>query len=198
MGTEPIQPLLIKTSIPMVISMMVQALYNIIDSLFVARIEEDALTAVSLAFSMQNLMIAIAIGTGVGFSALVSKSLGERNFEMANYAANNAIPLYAITYLLSGFYPELVKTQGAAARLDDFILFNLIFLVLLMIVRNLLPSDFTPVLFLMIYLPWMVYRGTDNLFVKKEKVPRFVVISSALLLGLPMVLKLILDLFIIK
>ncbi|MBQ1663484.1 MAG: MATE family efflux transporter, partial [Clostridia bacterium] len=61
MGTEPIQPLLIKTSIPMVISMMVQALYNIIDSLFVARIEEDALTAVSLAFSMQNLMIAIAI-----------------------------------------------------------------------------------------------------------------------------------------
>ena len=108
------------------------------------------------------------------------------------------ISYYAITYLLSGFYPELVKTQGAAARLDDFILFNLIFLVLLMIVRNLLPGDFTPVLFLMIYLPWMVYRGTDNLFVKKEKVPRFVVISSALLLGLPMVLKLILDLFIIK
>lgn len=108
------------------------------------------------------------------------------------------ISYYAITYLLSGFYPELVKTQGAAARLDDFILFNLIFLVLLMIVRNLLPSDFTPVLFLMIYLPWMVYRGTDNLFVKKEKVPRFVVISSALLLGLPIVLKLILDLFIIK
>jgi putative MATE family efflux protein len=100
MGTEPIQPLLIKTSIPMVISMLVQALYNIVDSLFVARIEEDALTAVSLAFSMQNLMIAIAIGTGVGFSALVSKSLGERNFEMANRAANNAIPLYALTYLL--------------------------------------------------------------------------------------------------
>ena len=99
MGTEPIQPLLIKTSLPMVISMLVQALYNIVDSLFVALIEEDALTAVSLAFSMQNLMIAVAIGTGVGFSALVSKSLGERNFEMANYAANNAIPLYAITYL---------------------------------------------------------------------------------------------------
>ena len=100
MGTDPIQPLLIKTSIPMVISMLVQALYNIVDSLFVARIEEDALTAVSLAFSMQNLMIAVAIGTGVGFSALVSKSLGERNFEMANRAANNAIPLYALTYLL--------------------------------------------------------------------------------------------------
>ncbi len=100
MGTDPIQPLLIKTSLPMVISMLVQALYNVVDSLFVARIEEDALTAVSLAFSMQNLMIAIAIGTGVGFSALVSKSLGERNFEAANRAANNAFILYAITYLV--------------------------------------------------------------------------------------------------
>ncbi|MBQ8063814.1 MAG: MATE family efflux transporter [Clostridia bacterium] len=100
MGIDPIQPLLVKTSLPMVISMLVQALYNIVDSLFVARIEEDALTAVSLAFSMQNLMIAIAIGTGVGFSALVSKSLGERNFEMANKAANNAFPLYGITYLV--------------------------------------------------------------------------------------------------
>lgn len=100
MGTDPIQPLLIKTSLPMIASMLVQALYNIIDSLFVARIEEDALTAVSLAFSMQNLMIAIAIGTGVGFSSLVSKSLGERNFEMANRAANNAFPLYGLTYLL--------------------------------------------------------------------------------------------------
>lgn len=99
MGTEPIRPLLIKTSLPMIASMMVQALYNVIDSLFVARIEEDALTAVSLAFAMQNLMIAIAIGTGVGFSALVSKSLGERNYEMANRAANNAFPLYFITYL---------------------------------------------------------------------------------------------------
>ena len=99
MGYEPIQPLLVKTALPMVISMLVQALYNIVDSLFVARIEEDALTAVSLAFSMQNLMIAIAVGTGVGFSALVSKSLGERNFEQANYAACNAIPLYGITYL---------------------------------------------------------------------------------------------------
>ncbi|MBP5271939.1 MAG: MATE family efflux transporter, partial [Clostridia bacterium] len=66
MGTEPIQPLLIKTSLPMVISMLVQALYNIVDSMFVARVSEEALTAVSLAFPLQNLMIAIATGTGVG------------------------------------------------------------------------------------------------------------------------------------
>jgi len=107
------------------------------------------------------------------------------------------ISYYIITYLLGGFYPELVKTEGATARLNDYILYNLIFLVLLMILRNLLPSDFTPVLFLMVYMPWMAYRGTDHLFVKKDKVAKFVVISSALLLGLPIALKAIMGLFII-
>jgi len=108
------------------------------------------------------------------------------------------ISYYIISYLLGGFYPELVKTEGATARLNDYILYNLIFLILLMLLRNLLPSDFTPVLFLMLYLPWMAYRGTDNLFVKKEKVAKFVVVSSTLLLGLPLLLSIILDLFIIK
>ena len=106
------------------------------------------------------------------------------------------ISYYVITYLLGGFYPELVKTEGATARLNDYILYNLIFLVLLSILRNLLPSDFTPVLFLLVYLPWMAYRGTDHLFVKKDKVPKFVVISSVLLLGVPALLKAILELFI--
>ena len=105
------------------------------------------------------------------------------------------ISYYIIIYLLGGFYPELVKTEGATARLNDYILYNLIFLVLLMILRNLLPSDFTPVLFFRVYLPWMAYRGTDNLFVKKEKVFKFVVISSALLLGLPLALTAGLSLF---
>ena len=93
------------------------------------------------------------------------------------------ISYYIIIYLLGGIYPELVKTEGATARLNDFILYNLIFLVLLIILRNLLPSDFTPVLFLMLNLPWMAYRGTEHLFVKKHKVARFVVVSSALLLA---------------
>ena len=66
-----------------------------------------------------------------------------------------------------------------------------------MILRNLLPSDFTPVLFLMVYLPWMAYRGTDHLFVKKNKVAKFVVISSILLLGLPLLLKALLSLLIV-
>lgn len=107
------------------------------------------------------------------------------------------ISYYIIIYLLGGFYPELAKTQGAKARLNDYILYNLIFLVLLMILRNLLPSDFTPVLFLMVYLPWMAYRGTDHLFVKKDKVAKFVVISSLLLLGLPILLNAILSLLIV-
>lgn len=107
------------------------------------------------------------------------------------------ISYYIIIYLLGGFYPELVKTEGATARLNDYILYNLILLVLLRILRNLLPSDFTPVLFLMVYLPWMAYRGTDHLFVKKEKVPKFVVISSVLLLGLPLLLEALLSLLII-
>ena len=108
------------------------------------------------------------------------------------------ISYYIIIYLLGGFYPELVKTEGATARLNDFVLYNLIFLVLLIILRNFLPSDFTPVLFLMVYLPWMAYRGTDHLFVRKDKVAKFVVIASALLLGLPLALKAVLGLFIIK
>ena len=108
------------------------------------------------------------------------------------------ISYYSIIYLLGGFYPELVKTEGATARLNDFVLYNLIFLVLLIILRNFLPSDFTPVLFLMVYLPWMAYRGTDHLFVRKDKVAKFVVMASALVLGLPLALKAVLGLFIIK
>ena len=70
MGTMDVNPLLIKLSIPMMISMLVQALYNVVDSIFVARVSENALTAVSLAFSLQNMMFAVGIGTGVGFVAL--------------------------------------------------------------------------------------------------------------------------------
>ena len=91
MGTMPINALLLNMAIPIMISMMVQALYNIVDSLFVSRISENALTAVSLAFPIQNLMIAIATGTGVGINALLSRSLGENNQKEANEAAKNGI-----------------------------------------------------------------------------------------------------------
>ena len=77
MGVMPVNRLLISMSLPMMISMLVQALYNIVDSIFVSRIDENALTAVSLAFPLQTLMIALGTGTGVGLNALLSKSLGE-------------------------------------------------------------------------------------------------------------------------
>ena len=77
MGVMPVDRLLISMSLPMMISMLVQALYNIVDSIFVSRIDENALTAVSLAFPLQTLMIALGTGTGVGINALLSKSLGE-------------------------------------------------------------------------------------------------------------------------
>lgn len=91
MGVMPIPKLLITMSLPMIISMLVQALYNIVDSMFVAKLNEEALTAVSLAFPIQNLMIAVAAGTGVGINALLSRNLGERRFDDANLAAKNGL-----------------------------------------------------------------------------------------------------------
>ena len=86
MGVMPVNKLLLSMSLPIMISMLVQALYNIVDSIFVAKISENALTAVSLAFPIQSLMIATATGTGVGVNAILSKSLGEKNFEKAKLA----------------------------------------------------------------------------------------------------------------
>lgn len=100
MGTMPINKLLVNISLPMVISMLVQALYNVVDSIFVAQIDEYALTAVSMAFPIQNLMIAVAAGTGVGVNSLLSRRLGERRFEEANRTANNAIFLAFCNYIL--------------------------------------------------------------------------------------------------
>ena len=100
MGVMPVPKLLITMSLPMIISMLVQALYNVVDSVFVAQINEEALTAVSLAFPVQNLMIAIAAGTGVGINALLSRNLGEKNLEGANAAAKNGIFLGMISYIV--------------------------------------------------------------------------------------------------
>ena len=100
MGTMPINKLLVNISLPMVVSMLVQALYNIVDSVFVAQIDEYALTAVSLAFPLQNFMIAVAAGTGVGVNALLSKRLGEQRLDEANLAAGNSVFLAGCNYLL--------------------------------------------------------------------------------------------------
>ena len=100
MGTMEINPLLVKLSVPMMISMLVQALYNVVDSVFVSWVSEEALTAVSLAFSLQNMMIAVGVGTGVGVNAMLSKSLGEKNRKRANATAENGIFLSACSFLV--------------------------------------------------------------------------------------------------
>lgn len=104
MGTMPVNKLLLSMSVPIMISMLIQALYNIVDSMFVAQISENALTAVSLAFPIQNLMIAISTGTGVGVNAYLSKSLGEKKFDNANKAAMNGIFLAFMSFLVFAIF----------------------------------------------------------------------------------------------
>ena len=91
MGVLPINKLLLSMSVPIMLSMLVQALYNVVDSIFVSRISENALNAVGLAFPLQNLMISVATGTGVGINALLSRSLGEKRFDRANLTAANGL-----------------------------------------------------------------------------------------------------------
>lgn len=100
MGVMPVAPLLFGMALPMMASMLVQALYNVVDSIFVARLSEDALTAVSLAFPLQNLMIAVGAGIGVGMNAHLSRKLGEKKTEEANNIARNGILINGIAYLL--------------------------------------------------------------------------------------------------
>lgn len=103
MGVMPINKLLLDMSIPLMLAMLVQALYNIVDSIFVAQISEDALNAVSLAFPMQNLMIAVSTGTCVGMNALLSKSLGQKDMKQVSLTANNGIFLAFVSYTVFAF-----------------------------------------------------------------------------------------------
>ena len=119
MGIMPVPRLLITMSLPMMISRLVQALYNIVDSMFVAKLSEEALTAVSLAFPIQTLMIAIASGTGVGINALLSRNLGERNYEGANTAARNGLFLGIISCLVFAVIGGLGSRLFFAMQTDN-------------------------------------------------------------------------------
>jgi len=119
MGYMPIPKLLISMSLPMIISMLVQALYNIVDSMFVAQLNEEALTAVSLAFPIQSLMIAVASGTGVGINALLSRSLGERKLEDANKIASNGVFLALVSSLVFAVIGGLGSHFFFASQTDD-------------------------------------------------------------------------------
>ena len=100
MGVMPIGKLIITMSLPIMISMLVQALYNVVDSIFVARVSENALTAVSMAFPIQSLMIAVGVGTAVGVNALLARSLGAKDMDRVNKIAENAVFLAVMSYLV--------------------------------------------------------------------------------------------------
>ena len=133
MGVLPVGRLLASMAIPMMISMLVQAMYNVVDSVFVSRISENALNAVSLAFPLQNLMIAVGAGTAVGINALLSRSLGEKKQDMADRAAGTGIFLSlcsAVVFALIGIFlsrpffmaqaktvPEIVEMGTAYTRI---------------------------------------------------------------------------------
>lgn len=107
MGVMSIGKLLVNMALPMIISMMVQALYNVVDSIYVSQVSESAVTALSLAFPVQNMQIGFAVGIAVGVNSLLSKSLGEKNQEAANFAAGNGIFLMLISvglFMLFGFF----------------------------------------------------------------------------------------------
>lgn len=99
MGTKPVNQLLVGMAVPIMLSMLVQALYNIVDSIFVSMVSEAALTAVSLVFPVQNLMIAVGVGTAVGINAVLSRRLGEKNYEAAEKVANNGIFITVLSYI---------------------------------------------------------------------------------------------------
>ena len=111
LGTMPISKLIWNMSLPIIVSMLVQALYNIVDSVFVSRICEQALTAVSLAFPAQNLMIGLATGTAVGVNALMGRALGAGEHERANHIAMNGVFLagvgFAICAILAAFFARM-------------------------------------------------------------------------------------------
>lgn len=116
LGTLAIDRLLLEMAIPMVISMLVQSIYNIVDSMFVARVSEDALTAVSIAFPVQNILIAFGVGIGVGSSALLSRFLGENNRDRVGSVAIHGVVISAITYIAFAIIGILFTNSFANAQ----------------------------------------------------------------------------------
>ena len=100
MGTRPMLPLISSMALPTMFSMLVQALYNVVDSSFVAQVSEDSLTAVSLVFPIQTLLIAFGVGTGVGINSLVARRLGEKRQEEADNAATHGLVLGVFNWVI--------------------------------------------------------------------------------------------------
>ena len=124
MGTMPVKQLIISMSLPMMISMLMQALYSVVDSVFVSRLSEQALAAVTYAFPLQNMMIALGSGTGVGINALLSRSLGERRFDKSDAAANTGLLLTfcnALLFMVIGLFGShaFIATQTSLPEIRE-------------------------------------------------------------------------------
>ncbi len=119
MGTMPINRLLMNVSLPIMISMLVQAMYNIVDSIFVSNYSQAGFTAVSLAFPVQSLMISLSVGTGVGINSLLSRRLGEKRFDQANKAATNGIFLSVISAVVFAIVGFVISHKFFAIFTDD-------------------------------------------------------------------------------
>ena len=142
MGVMPVNKLLLSMAVPMMISMLVQALYNVVDSVFVSRISENALTAVSLAFPMQNLLIAFAVGFGVGINALMSRALGEKDPAHASRIAVSGMVLEAVSYVvflvIGLFFTEVfmraqISSEVPAEDADEIIAYGVDYLRIVLI-----------------------------------------------------------------
>ncbi len=148
MGVMPVGKLMVNMALPMIISMLVQALYNVVDSVYVSQVSESAVTALSLAFPIQNLQIGFAVGIGVGVNSLLSKSLGERNQKAANLAAGNGMVLMLIVtalFMLFGFFgvrPYFEMQSNVAETVEGGIVYTRII------------SVFSAGIFLEILKPW--------------------------------------------
>lgn len=118
LGTMPINKLILNMSLPMMISMLIQALYNVVDSIFVAQISENALTAVSLAFPVQNVMVAIAVGTANGVNSLIARSLGEKRQEFADNTAAHGIFLSIVSYIIVSLISLVIIKPFFALQTD--------------------------------------------------------------------------------
>ena len=119
MGVMPVRKLLVSMSVPIMVSMLIQALYNVVDSIFVAQISEDALTAVSLAYPVQSLLIAVSVGTGVGINSLLSRRLGEGKLEEANATANNGVFVALVSSLVFAVLGLVFARPFIAAFTDN-------------------------------------------------------------------------------
>lgn len=125
MGVLPVKKLIVSMAVPMMISMLVQALYNIVDSIFVSKVAEEALTGVTLAFPLQMLMISVGSGMGVGMNAILSRALGEKKQDRANAAANTGLFLTVMSYivfLIIGIFVSrpFINSQTNKAVISDY------------------------------------------------------------------------------